>query len=86
MGDRDDAVHPIDRKLQGILARIADSTPDPNVRHTAMDLQLTVPPVHDWSDEQLLSLYERCAFIIMCLQLRVPAPYQPRHAAQRPTL
>ena len=83
MGDRDDAVHPIDRKLQGILARIADNSRDPQVRHTALDLQLTVPPVDDWSDEQLRSLYERCAFMILCLQLRVPTPYQPRHGAHR---
>lgn len=83
MGDREDAVHPIDRKLHGILARIADATHDAEVRDTALDLQLTVPPVDDWSDEQLHSLYERCAFIILCMQLRAPLPQQPRPGAHR---
>lgn len=51
--------------MHEILARIAETTPDPFLRHTALDLQLTLPPLKDWSDEQRRALSERYAFIAL---------------------
>lgn len=59
MGDDQDAVHPIDRKIHKILADIAHSTSDPALRHTALTLQLTLPPVQDWSAHQHRALAKR---------------------------
>ena len=47
MGDCDDVVHPTDRKMHEILAHIAKTSPDPRVRYSAQDLQLTLPPIRD---------------------------------------
>lgn len=52
MGDLD-TVHPIDRELQAILAHIAQNASDPDVRLNALDLQLSLPPVCDWSDTEI---------------------------------
>ncbi|MCH9728202.1 MAG: hypothetical protein K0U84_00700 [Actinomycetia bacterium] len=63
MGERSDVVHPIDRKMHEILALIAETTRDPCLRATAIDLQLTLPPIHDWSAAQLRALRERFTLI-----------------------
>ena len=54
-----DVVHPIDRKIHNILAHIAHTTSDPALRHRALDLQLTMPPVQDWSAQQHRALAKR---------------------------
>lgn len=59
MGDDQDEVHPIDRKINKILADIAHTTSDPALRHTALDLQLTLPPLHNWSARQHRALAKR---------------------------
>ena len=56
MGDLD-TVHPIDRELHAILAHIAETTSDPHVRRSALDLQLTLPPICDWTADQIDALH-----------------------------
>lgn len=59
MGNDQDEVHPIDRKIHKILAHIAHTTSDPALRHTALDLQLSLPPLQDWSAHQHRALAKR---------------------------
>lgn len=59
MGDDQDEVHPIDRKIHKILADIAATTSDPALRRIAVDLQLTLPPLQDWSAQQHRALAMR---------------------------
>ncbi|WP_142278418.1 hypothetical protein [Mycobacterium europaeum] len=67
MGDDQDEVHPIDRKIHKILADIAHSTSDPALRHTALDLQLTLPSVQDWSAHQHGALAKRRCTLLKLL-------------------
>ena len=63
MGDSADVVDPADRKIHGILVRIIETTTDEAHRELARELLLTRPPMREWPEDTLRSMYELMAFV-----------------------
>jgi hypothetical protein len=58
-----DVVDPGDAALQELLANIAERTRDPARRDKLLNFLLTMPPLVEWSAEELEMLTETSAYI-----------------------
>jgi hypothetical protein len=64
-----DVVDPGDEALQELLANIAERTRDPARRDKLLNFLLTMPPLVEWSAEELEMLTETCAYIRSLVRL-----------------
>jgi hypothetical protein len=58
-----DVVDPGDAALQELLTNIAERTRDPARRDKLLNFLITMPPLVEWSAEELEMLTETCAYI-----------------------
>ena len=63
MTDGADVVDPADRRVHHILVRIIETTTDDAHREPARELLLTLPPMREWPEDTLRSMYEVLAFV-----------------------